>query len=140
MGYRIRVVPEVDVWLGELRESDPRAAGLIDEALGVLREAGADLGPPLVVPVEEPARAIRPDLDFAYQRQLGMLTRVRRACADVATARKRVELQIFQLEEQLNKLEAQRGRALEAGDQDLAAAVQARQSVISEHLADQRVR
>jgi phage shock protein A len=138
MGYRIRTSPEVDIWLGELRESDPRAAGLVDEALGVLREAGPDLGPPLVIPFEEPARDTGHYLDHAYQRQLEMLTRVRRAVADVATAGKRLELQIGQLEEQLSKLEDQRARALEAGDQDLAAEVRTRHSAISDHLADLR--
>jgi hypothetical protein len=37
MGYRIRVVPEVEVWLGELRGDDPGAADLIDKALDTLR-------------------------------------------------------------------------------------------------------
>jgi hypothetical protein len=70
MGYRIRVVPEVEAWLEQLREIDPRAADLVDEALDTLREAGAGLGPPLVAPVEIPAQETRPDLDFSYQRQL----------------------------------------------------------------------
>ena len=47
MGYRIRVVPEVEAWLRELRESDPGSAGLVDEAVDALREGGAGLGPPL---------------------------------------------------------------------------------------------
>jgi hypothetical protein len=55
MGYRIRVVPEVEVWLQQLRDSDPSAADLVDDALDTLREAGAGLGPPAVVPVEIPA-------------------------------------------------------------------------------------
>jgi len=32
MGYRIRVVPEVEAWLEELRDSDPGAADLVDGA------------------------------------------------------------------------------------------------------------
>ncbi len=40
-------------------------------------------------------------LDAAYQRHLGTLTRVRRAVADVATTRKRLELQIGDLERQV---------------------------------------
>ena len=43
MGYRLRVVPEVEV---RLRDIDPVAAGLVDDALNTLREAGAGLGPP----------------------------------------------------------------------------------------------
>jgi hypothetical protein len=60
MGYRIRAVPEVEAWLGELRGSDPGAADLVDEALDALREGGAGLGPPLVVPAEAPAHQTRP--------------------------------------------------------------------------------
>lgn len=40
----------------------------------------------------------RPGLDAAYQRQLVALARTRRAVADVATSRKRLELQIDELE------------------------------------------
>ena len=99
MGYRIRVVPEVKLWLDELRRADSGAADLVDAALVALRDRGSDMGPPLVVPVETASREGRPDLDYAYQRQLEMLTTVRRAVADIATARKRLELQIHQLEE-----------------------------------------
>ena len=40
----------------------------------------------------------RETLDYSYQRQLELLTKVRRGVADVATSRKRVELQVNQLE------------------------------------------
>ena len=40
----------------------------------------------------------RETLDYSYQRQLELLQKVRRGVADVATSRKRVELQINQLE------------------------------------------
>jgi hypothetical protein len=117
MGYRIRVVPEVEAWLEQLREIDPRAADLVDEALDTLREAGAGLGPPLVAPVEIPAQETRPDLDLSYQRQLEMLTRARRGVAVVAATRKRLELQIEQLEKQAARLSDQLGQALaEAGE------------------------
>ena len=39
----------------------------------------------------------RETLDYSYQRQVEMLTKVRRGVADVATSRKRVELQVNQL-------------------------------------------
>ena len=42
----------------------------------------------------------RETLDYSYQRQLDLLSKVRRGVADVATSRKRVELQINQLEQQ----------------------------------------
>ena len=99
MGYRIRVVPEVKRWLAELRTADPGAADLVDAALMALRDRGSGMGPPLVVPVETPNQDARPDLDYAYQRQLEMLAKVRRGVADIATARKRLELQIQQFEE-----------------------------------------
>ena len=42
----------------------------------------------------------RETLDYSYQRQLELLSKVRRGVADVATSRKRVELQVTQLEQQ----------------------------------------
>ena len=39
-------------------------------------------------------------LDYSYQRQLELLTKVRRGVADVATSRKRMEMQVAQLETQ----------------------------------------
>ena len=47
----------------------------------------------------------------SYQRQLELLTKVRRGVADVATSRKRVELQINQLEQQAAKLTDQAQKA-----------------------------
>jgi hypothetical protein len=47
------------------------------------------------------ARTALPGLDAAYERQRDMLTPVRRTVADVATSRKRLELQIAQLERQV---------------------------------------
>ena len=46
----------------------------------------------------------RETLDYSYQRQLELLTKVRRGVADVATSRKRVELQVNQLQQQSDKL------------------------------------
>lgn len=48
-------------------------------------------------------------MDQLYQRTLESVTRVRRSVADVATSRKRVELQIEQLEHRLDALEDERG-------------------------------
>jgi len=66
--------------------------------------------------VEDP----REVLDYSYQRQLEMLTKVRRGVADVATSRKRVELQMNQLQSQSTKLEDQARKALSMGREDLA--------------------
>jgi hypothetical protein len=138
MGYRIRVVPEVRRWLAELRVTDAGAADLVDAALVALRDRGAGMGPPLVVPLEEPTSDERPDLDYAYQRQLEIMTQVRRAVADVATSRKRLELQIQQLEQAASKLEAQLSQALETGNDGLAAQARDRQPAVAAQLADLR--
>ncbi len=53
----------------------------------------------------------RETLDYSYQRQVDLLTKVRRGVADVATSRKRVELQINQLEQQSTKLQDQAQKA-----------------------------
>ena len=42
----------------------------------------------------------RETLDYSYQKQLELLQKVRRGVADVATSRKRLELQLNQLEQQ----------------------------------------
>src|SRR5919198_399341 len=48
----------------------------------------------------------RETLDYSYQKQLELLQKVRRGVADVATSRKRVELQASQLQAQSAKLQA----------------------------------
>lgn len=134
----ILIAHEVAEWLLWLRETDPGAASLVDEALAALRAGGTSLGPPLVVPLDVSPRPARPDLDYAYQRQLELLTRVRRAAADMATSRKRLELQISQLEQQVAKLEVQRAQAQQAGRDDLAAEAEARLSGVAAQLANLR--
>jgi phage shock protein A len=108
MAYQIRLVPQVESWLAELRVSDRVLATQVDEAVEALRVAGESLGPPMVIPVDDwPARSkpdLRQTLDYAYQRQLESLTKVRRGVADVATSRKRVQLQVEQLDRQAARL------------------------------------
>jgi hypothetical protein len=137
MGYLIRMAPEVGAWLAAVRDRDPAAADLIDEAVAALRADGESVGPPLVVPLDDdPPLTARPDLDTAYERQLEMLTHVRRAVANVATSRKRLELQANQLEQQIGKLGEQSRTAMEAGRGDLAEEAGARRSAVQEQLAD----
>src|ERR671918_3211941 len=62
----------------------------------------------------------RETLDYSYQKQLEMLQKVRRGVADVATSRKRVELQATQLQQQSDKLQSQAQQALGAGREELA--------------------
>ena len=136
MGYLIRMAPEVEQWLAAVRDRDPASADLIDEAVAALRAGGESVGPPLVVPLDDPPLSARPDLDVFYQRQLETLTRVRRAVAEVATSRKRLELQANQLGQQIGKLDEQSRKAMELGRGDLAEEAGARRGAAQEQLAD----
>jgi phage shock protein A len=78
----------------------------------------------------------RETLDYSYQRQLEMLQKVRRGVADVATSRKRVELQMNQIQQQSNKLEKQARDALGAGREDLAREALTRRSSAQTQLND----
>ncbi len=78
----------------------------------------------------------RETLDYSYQRQMEMLTKVRRGVADVATSRKRVELQINQLNGQSQKLTDQAQKALSMGREDLAREALTRKSALTQQLAD----
>ena len=78
----------------------------------------------------------RETLDYSYQRQLELLTKVRRGVADVATSRKRVELQMNQLQQQANKLEDQARKALSMGREDLAREALSRKSSAQVQLND----
>src|SRR5213595_2391128 len=55
----------------------------------------------------------RETLDYSYQRQLELLTKVRRGVADVATSRKRLELQMQQLQASADKLQTQAQQAVQ---------------------------
>ena len=57
----------------------------------------------------------RPGLDAAYKRQLVTMTRVRRAVADVATSRARLERQAGQLDQQAAEPPGQRHAGMAAG-------------------------
>ncbi|GAA2912368.1 PspA/IM30 family protein [Streptosporangium fragile] len=59
-------------------------------------------------------------LDYSYSRQLELLNQVRRGVADVATSRKRVELQLSQLRESAARLEEQARQALSLGKEEIA--------------------
>ncbi len=78
----------------------------------------------------------RQTLDYSYQRQLELLQKVRRGVADVATSRKRVELQATQLSTQADKLTSQAQKALEVGREDLAREALTRRSGVQQQLTD----
>ena len=78
----------------------------------------------------------RETLDYSYQRQLELLTKVRRGVADVVTSRKRVELQVKQLEQQAAKLQGQAQQAIDVGREDLAREALTRKSGLTSQIAD----
>lgn len=76
----------------------------------------------------------RETLDYSYERQLELLQKVRRGVADVATSRKRLELQAQQLQQSAAKLEGQARQAVGAGREDLAREALRRRSGIAGEL------
>jgi phage shock protein A len=78
----------------------------------------------------------RETLDYSYQTQLELLQKVRRGVADVATSRKRVELQINQLQLSSDKLDRQARDSLAAGREDLAREALTRKSGLASQLSD----
>jgi phage shock protein A len=78
----------------------------------------------------------RQTLDLSYEQQLDNLTKVKRAVADVATARKRVEIQAEQLKTQGDKLAEQAKAALGQNNEPLAREALGRREAISVQLKD----
>jgi phage shock protein A len=75
-------------------------------------------------------------MDYSYERQLEMLTKVRRGVADVTTSRKRLELQLTQLEQSAAKLQAQAEQAVEVGRDDLAREALTRRRAVQAQIDD----
>jgi phage shock protein A len=78
----------------------------------------------------------RETLDYSYQTQLELLQKVRRGVADVATSRKRVELQINQLQQSSDKLDRQARDSLAAGREDLAREALTRKAGVTSQMGD----
>ncbi|MGH3398128.1 MAG: PspA/IM30 family protein [Streptosporangiaceae bacterium] len=81
-------------------------------------------------PPDDPREA----LDYSYQRQLEALQKVRRGVAEVATSRKRVELQADQLEQAAAGFARQGQDALGTGQEDLASDARSREAAAREQL------
>ena len=75
-------------------------------------------------------------LDYSYEKQLESLQNVKRGVADVVTAKKRLQLQTGQLEQNVVKLDTQARQALGAGREDLARQALERKSGIQQQLQD----
>ena len=82
--------------------------------------------------VEDP----RDSLDLSYEKQLENLQKVRRSVAEVATAKKRIEMQAAQLQQQAGKLQDQARQALGQNREDLAREALTRRSAIAAELTD----
>lgn len=76
----------------------------------------------------------RQTLDYSYQRQVELLQEVRRGVVDVASSRKRLELQLRSLAAQADKLENQGRAALAAGREDLAREALSRRSGLQQQM------
>ncbi|HZQ03947.1 MAG TPA: PspA/IM30 family protein [Gaiellaceae bacterium] len=73
-------------------------------------------------------------LDYSYEEQLRQLQNVRRGIADVATAKKRLELQYTSMQQQVEKLDGQARDALKANREDLAREALTRKATIQSQL------
>ena len=126
MGYQIRTAPEVEKWV----------AGVIAHVSSAWYSSPAPSAPRWVLG-KIGFWVAQPGLDAAYQQQLVALTRVRRAAADVATSRKRLELQIGELERQADEQEDPSSKASEASQAGAADRGQTARDVTGQ-LADLR--
>jgi len=78
---------------------------------------------------EDPAET----LDYSYTKQLELLQNVKKGIADVATSKKRLQLQEAQMQQQIVKLDTQARQALAANREDLARmALERKQAVQNE--------
>src|SRR5271154_2229971 len=73
-------------------------------------------------------------LDYSYEEQLRQLQNVKRGIADVATAKKRLELQYTSMQQQVEKLDGQARAALAANREDLAREALARKAAVQAQL------
>ena len=81
--------------------------------------------------MEDPREA----LDDSYDQQVKLLHEVRKAVAEVATAKKRIELQGQEMGERYQRLAAQAREAMDQGREDLARAALERRSFLETQVA-----
>lgn len=80
--------------------------------------------------------ALKDHLDDTYRTQTALLTQVRRGVADVATSRKRVELQLSALNQQAAQLDDQARQSVNQGNDDEARAFLTRKVTLDKAAAD----
>ena len=78
----------------------------------------------------------RDTLDLSYTQQIQNLQKLRRSVAEVATARKRIEIQAQQLQQQASKLQGQARAALSLQKEDLAREALSRRAAIGAELSE----
>jgi len=66
--------------------------------------------------IEDPSET----LDYSYEKQIELLQNIKRSIADVATSKKRLEMQKSKLQESINRNDAQASEAMESNREDLA--------------------
>jgi phage shock protein A len=82
--------------------------------------------------IEDP----RDTLDLSYEKQLENIQKMRRSIAEVATAKKRIEIQANGLQQQATKLQEQARMALGQNREDLAREALSRRATIAAELTD----
>ncbi len=105
-----------------------RAMGVFQRFLNIFRAKTNKL----LDRVEDP----RDTLDLSYEKQLENIQKMRRSIAEVATAKKRVEIQASQLQQQAAKLQDQARQALGQNREDLAREALSRRATIAAELTD----
>jgi phage shock protein A len=73
-------------------------------------------------------------LDYSYEQQLQQLQNVKRGIADVATAKKRLEMQYTTMQQQADKLDGQAKAAMQANREDLAREALTRKAAVQDQL------
>jgi phage shock protein A len=82
--------------------------------------------------IEDP----RETLDYSYEKQLDLLQNVRKGVAEVATSKKRLELQKARRQSSIDKMDVQAREALKANREDLAKMALERKVVLQSQIAD----
>ena len=78
----------------------------------------------------------RETLDYSYERQLQMLQDVKRGIVEVATSKRRLELQKAKLQENVDRLGQQAQQAVAAGRDDLARTALERKGLLQQQMGD----
>jgi phage shock protein A len=101
-------------------------AGLLSRTMTIIKAKYSKL----LTRAENPTET----LDYSYEQMLQQLQNVKRGVADVVTAKKRLELQNQQLEQNVVKLETQARQAVGANREDLARQALEKKAAVQQQL------